>query len=367
MPRDMLSPNTDDSLAVRVLEILRRRKILAVTTFMTVLGAALAFALYLPDLYRGTAMVLIERPISESVLKAPVSGELESRLYVIKQEILSRDRLTQLINRFNLYPELRKRAGMEDALTQARNDVIIQQTGPEQVSGRVKTVSFSLSFTGDSRETVAEVTNAIAAFYVAQNTLMRSGEATRTTQFLNAQLGEAKKELDRQERALSAYTTSHVGELPQQVGVNLATLERLNTQLRLNGEQQIRLIEQREKLFDGVHQPGVTARAVDPDASPETIERLKQIEKLKTEMVGLETKTTPRHPDVIRLREQIAALEREAAAAEAAETQKREEAARLAAARAEQAQADAVNGPVPQLRRKTLESLDSELAKLRQE
>ena len=80
MPRDMLSPNTDDSLAVRVLEILRRRKILAVTTFMTVLAAALAFARYLPDLYRGTAMVLIERPISESILKAPVSGELESRL-----------------------------------------------------------------------------------------------------------------------------------------------------------------------------------------------------------------------------------------------------------------------------------------------
>jgi len=346
MPRDMLSPNTDDSLAVRVLEILRRRKILAVTTFMTVLAAALAFARYLPDLYRGTAMVLIERPISESILKAPVSGELESRLYVIKQEILSRDRLTQLINRFDLYPELRKREGIEEALTQARNDVVIQPAGPEQVSGRVKTVSFSLSFTGDSRETVAEVTNAIAAFYLAQNTAMRSGEATRTTQFLNQQLIEAKKELDRHERALSEYTTRHVGELPQQVGVNLATLERLNTQLRLNGEQQIRIIEQREKLFEGTREPGsVGARATDPDASPETIERLRQIEKLKTEMVGLETKTTPRHPDVIRLREQIAALEREAAAAEAAELQKRDEAAKLATAKAEQARNDAVNGP----------------------
>jgi len=368
MPRDMLSPNTDDSLAVRVLEILRRRKILAVTTFMTVLAAALAFARYLPDLYRGTAMVLIERPISESILKAPVSGELESRLYVIKQEILSRDRLTQLINRFDLYPELRKREGIEEALTQARNDVVIQPAGPEQVSGRVKTVSFSLSFTGDSRETVAEVTNAIAAFYLAQNTAMRSGEATRTTQFLNQQLIEAKKELDRHERALSEYTTRHVGELPQQVGVNLATLERLNTQLRLNGEQQIRIIEQREKLFEGTREPGsVGARATDPDASPETIERLRQIEKLKTEMVGLETKTTPRHPDVIRLREQIAALEREAAAAEAAELQKRDEAAKLATAKAEQARNDAVNGPGPQLRRRTLENLDAELAKLRQE
>ena len=55
------------------------------------------------------ALVLVERPISESIVRTPVSGELESRLYVIKQEILSRDRLIELIERFNLYPELRQR------------------------------------------------------------------------------------------------------------------------------------------------------------------------------------------------------------------------------------------------------------------
>ena len=109
------------------------------------------------------------------------------------------------------------------------------------------------------------------------------------------------------------------------------------------------------------------SRTADPDASPESVERLKRIDKLKQDMVGLETKTTSRHPDVIRLREQIAALEREAAAADAAEAQKREEAAKQAAGLAAQVQADAINGPVPQLRRRTLESLDSELAKLRQE
>ena len=367
MPRDMLSPNTDDSLAVRVLETLRRRRILAFTTFTAVLAAALAFAMYLPDLYRGTAMVLVERPISESAVKTPVSGELESRLYIIKQEILSRARLTELINRFNLYPELRKKAGIEEVLNQARSDVVIQPAGPEQISGRVKTVSFSLSYTGDSRETVAEVTNAIAAFYVEQNVLMRSGEATRTTAFLNTQLAAAKKELDRHERALSEYTTRHVGELPQQVGVNLATLERLNTQLRLNGEQQIRIIEQREKLFDGMRDTGVIARAADPDASPESLERLRQIDKLKQEMASLETKTTPRHPDVVRLKEQIAALEREAAAADLAEARRREEAAQQAAASVAQAQAEINASGAPQLRRRTLENLDTELAKLRQE
>src|SRR5918996_5654323 len=109
MARDPLSPTTDDSLALRVFEIVRRRVLLAVAVFAMVLAGAIAFALYLPDLYRATALVLVERPISESIVRTPVAGELESRLYVIKQEILSRDRLYELIKRFDLYPDMRQR------------------------------------------------------------------------------------------------------------------------------------------------------------------------------------------------------------------------------------------------------------------
>ena len=60
------------------------------------------------DLYRASAIVLVERPLSDQFVRPAVSGELESRLHVIKQEILSRDRLTELINRFHLYPEMRR-------------------------------------------------------------------------------------------------------------------------------------------------------------------------------------------------------------------------------------------------------------------
>ena len=38
----------------------------------------------------------------------------------------------------------------------------------------------------------------------------------------------------------SDYKLRHAAELPQQVEANLAALERLNTQLRLNGEYQLR-------------------------------------------------------------------------------------------------------------------------------
>jgi polysaccharide chain length determinant protein (PEP-CTERM system associated) len=365
MARDPLSPTTDDSLALRVVEIFRRRALLAVAVFATVIAAAISFALYLPDLYRATALVLVERPISESIIKTPVSGELESRLYVIKQEILSRDRLYELIERFNLYPEMRQRTGIADVLTQARNDIIVQPAGPEQVTGRTKTVSFTLSYTGDTREKVADVTNAVAAFYVQQNERMRSEEAIRTSEFLRGQLTDAKAALDKHEAALRDYTTRYTGQLPEQVGVNLATLERLNTQLRLNGEQQIRIIEQRDKLLDGLRDTSVIARATagGDDVSPEAIERLKKIDEQKVKLSQAVTQFTERHPDVVRLREQLAAMEREHEQAQAAEKRQRDEAE--AAARAAAAQDP--SAPVPQLRRRTMEALDAELVKLREE
>jgi len=305
--------------------------------------------------------------VSESIVRTPVSGELESRLYVIKQEILSRDRLIALITRFNLYPELRTRTGIEDVLTQARNDISVQPAGPEQVSGRTKTVSFTLSYMGDRRDRVADVTNAVAAFYVQQNDQMRSQEAIRTTDFLRTQLADAKHALDQHEGAMRDFTSKYTGELPQQVGVNLATLERLNTQLRLNGEQQIRIIEQRDKLVDGLRDTSVIARATADgnEMPPEAIERLKKIEEQKQKLAQAETQFTDKHPDVVRLRDQLQAMEKDNADAVAGEKKKRDEAARAAQAAA--AASGDPSTPSPQVRRNTMESLDNELVKLREE
>ncbi len=363
MARDLLASTADDSLAVRILDILRRRRLLAMGTFAAVLAAATAFAVYLPDIFQGQALVLIERPIDENIVRATDSapGELESRLHIIKQEILSRDRALALIKRFNLYPKKLRTAAIDDALNQLRTDVEVNPSGPEQVSGKVKTVSFTLKYTGDSARTAADVTNAIAAFYVEQNESMRSESALGTLKFLRAQLADAKAALDRQDGAISQFTSKYTGQLPQQVGINLATLERMNTQLRLNGEQQLRLIEQREKLAEGLQDPTNIARAENPDATPEMLERLKQIDKLRGDLVQLQTKFTAKHPDVVRLQEQIADLEQQQKQDES--TLDKKQRALQAAAAASTAAADDAKAP----RRQTIASLDDQLAKLKEE
>lgn len=365
MPRDLLTAAPDDALAPRVMGIVRRRWPMIAAVFVTVLAGAASFALSLPNLYRATALVLVERSTSESIVRAPVSGELESRLYVIKQEILSRDRLLELIERFDLYPDLRQRAGLQEVLTRARNDILVQPAGPEQVSGRSKTVSFTLSYTSDRRETVAGVTNAVAAFYVQQNDRMRSDEAIRTSQFLREQLAAARAQLDRHEGAVHKYTTQYTGELPQQFGVNLATLERLNTQLRLNGEQQLRVSEQRDTLVDALRETSVVARAPagEADVSAESLERLRQIDEQRQKLSQAETQFTARHPDVVRLREQLVAMEREREQAQAV-------AERIRAAADAVTQAAALADPVapmPPPRRRTMEGLEAELTRLRQD
>ena len=292
---------------LRAVEMVRRRRVLALGVAAAVMAAAVSFALFLPDLFRATAIVLVDRPVAEAYVRPSVAGELESRLHVIKQEILSRERLTTLIDRFNLYPELRADGAIEPALERTREDIQVEQTGPEQVAGRTKTVAFRLHYAGRDRATVADVTNAIAAFYVQQNDHIRTQEAEQTTQFLKAQLDEAKKELDRHEQSVRTYNTRHVGQLPQQFELNLASLDRLNTQLRLNGERQLRAIEERARMADDAMILEGSAAPVTATGEPDRARE--RLLKLQQDLRQVETQFTSKHPDVQRLRDEIARIE----------------------------------------------------------
>src|SRR5262245_41824185 len=357
MASDPFIPSTDESFAFRAIDIFRRRKVVVTFVFVAVLASAVTFAVCLPDLYKPSAVLLVERPVPEVYVRPAVSGELESRLHVIKQEIMSRARLTDLINRFNLYPDLRRQIPMDGVLDQMRHDIDIELTGPEQVSGRKTTVSFKLSYTGGNGETVAKVTNELANFYVSQNDEIRSQEAKGATGFLRAQLDATRKELDSHEGAMRAYTTSHPGELPQQVEVNLAALERLNTQLRLTGEREIKLLEDREKLADGLTvTTDLTGASVLVD-DPPVNERL---ERMKRDLKMLEGQFTSRHPDVIRLKTEIAAVEREQ---QDAILRQRQAAQKDAAG----PPAVAANPTALDARKKAIQNLDVELKMLKKE
>lgn len=195
-----------------------RRKGLAVLVFAGTFTGVAGIVRFLPDMYRATATVLVERQqVPESFVKPSVTGELETRLQTISQEILSRTRLVDLITRFDLYPGLRKRLPAEAVINRMRRDIQLEPKAVDQAGGRGATVAFALSYRGRDPETVARVTNTLASFFVAENLAIREQQATGTTEFLKQQLAEAKLQLEEQRRRVEqarlhqSFTVSVLG------------------------------------------------------------------------------------------------------------------------------------------------------------
>src|SRR2546425_13313425 len=297
-----------------LLEVWSRRKWLAILVFPVPFAVTLSLAKALPNLYRSTATLLVERPqVAETFVKSSVSSELETRLQTISQEILSRSQLQELITRFDLYPEFRKRVTPEEVIERMRRDIRIEFKGGDPQVGRGTTIAFTLSFRGRDPETVAKVTNTLASVFVEENLRRRERQASGTAEFLRVQLEEMKGKLDQEERRLGDFKERHVGELPEQMEANLATLQRLNTEMRLNKENQMRVLDQMERMR--LTRQLVEARASVPDGGDGAVpggdaEALAaRLSRLNQELMELRTRFSEKYPDVIRVKAEIAALE----------------------------------------------------------
>src|SRR5678816_1931518 len=110
-----------------ILAIWSRRKWLAILAFAVPLTAAISIIAFVPNIYRSTAEVLVDRQqIPEKFVSPTVTSALETRFHTISQEILSRSRLEALITRFNLYSDLRKHQQFEDVIERMRRDIKLE-------------------------------------------------------------------------------------------------------------------------------------------------------------------------------------------------------------------------------------------------
>jgi polysaccharide chain length determinant protein (PEP-CTERM system associated) len=317
----------------QALQAWRRRAWLAVTVFAAVACTAVTVALSLPNLYRATATVIVEgQEVSEAFVRPSVTAELETRLQSIREAVMSRTQLADLIRRLNLYADLRATVPLEHLVARMRGETDLDVKSVESPTGRASTIAFTLTYTGRDPALVARVANELAALYVRHNTALRAGQASKTAAFLKAQVGEARAELDALDRRQNEFRLTHIGELPQQVETNLASIERLNTQLRLNGEDQLRLLDRRDRL-QRERLDAATARVVTAP-SPEA----DQLARLNLQLAELQKQFTDKYPDVVRVRSAIETLKRQMPA-----TQDQDAAAaanRDAVARADAALAD---------------------------
>ncbi len=159
-----------------------------------------------------------------------------------------------------------------------------------------------------------QVTSELTNLFINENLEVRQQQSEDTTKFLESQLESARQTLSDQEEKIREFKGQHVGELPAQVGSNLQILAGLQSQLQteedaLNTAKQQRvyletLVNQYRSLQGTPKSAGGGPRRVGLPAIDE------ELEKLRAQLADLSSHYTDRHPDVRKLKEQIAETEK---------------------------------------------------------
>jgi polysaccharide biosynthesis transport protein len=263
----------------------------------------------LPARYRSGTLILVEQPTMPKDYVTPnVNDDLQDRLRSITQQILSRTRLLHIIDQLHLYADSRGRLTADDKVDRMRRDIDIElvRDGQDRVS------AFNVLYTSRDPYIAQQVTSELTNLFISENLEVRQQQSEDTTNFLETQLEAARKTLSAQEGKIREFKGEHVGQLPAQVGSNLQILAGLQSQLQaeqdaLNTAKQQRVyLETLANQYRSLQPPAKTEGGA-PGGLPAIDEELS---KLRAQLADLSAHYTDRHPDVRKVKEQIAKTEK---------------------------------------------------------
>src|SRR5580704_1875236 len=131
-PSDKLSGDTRE----KFLSYWRRRG-----TFYGVVGAAvlltMLLTLLLPPTYRATGTILIEQQeIPQELVRSVITSFADQRVQVISQRVMTSQNLLSLIERYNLYPDIREKQPREVLLAKMRKDIGMHMISADVIDPR---------------------------------------------------------------------------------------------------------------------------------------------------------------------------------------------------------------------------------------
>jgi uncharacterized protein involved in exopolysaccharide biosynthesis len=153
-------------------DFLRRRKTSFFITFFIIFIIGIAVAVILPPIYMSQTTILVEeQQIPENYVNSGTPSYVEERIETITQQVLSRNKLLEIINNFNLYPDLRNRYATTEIINKMREDISLENIKAPLINKRtsrsiVTTIAFTLSYEGKNPNSVQRVTEKLASLYV---------------------------------------------------------------------------------------------------------------------------------------------------------------------------------------------------------
>lgn len=308
--------------------LLRRRKWWMVVPLVLSIAAGVALALLLPRVYRAFATIAVSSPrVSTDLVTRQSQSEREERIRAMSQQLLSRAVLEQVAHAEELDRDRPLSQAVDEMLQPGRIKVepvaLVKQTGTD----RTPLDAFNLSYATDSPELAQRVTNTLASVFVEVNSRAREARAEDTSAFISNQLTESKARLDALEDKLRTAKESYMGRLPEQMQANLSMASGLRQQAESTATA-IRSEQDRlsmiERQIDAMRQGATDDTGVPHVAQLSNAQQ--RVVQLQRDLASARAMYTDKHPEILRLQEELANAQRQAQA-----DRERPEADRLAA------------------------------------
>ena len=284
--------------------------------FLSIFIISAIVSIVLSPIYKSSTTILIEgQQIPSEFVQSTVTEYVEQSIQTITQRIMSRNRLMDIINRFDLYNDLRERETTEEIIDRMREDINLEMISAEVVDQRTgrpttATIAFSLSYEWKNPDKVQKVANTLTSLYLEENLRDREEKAKTTSIFIETELKALSENINQLEARIAEFKEKHLHALPEMAQLNLQMVQRLEREFD-NVEQQIKNVKERKIYLEG------QLAGIDPDLpgiqGPDgrTADAKQRLKYLYTEYTALKASMSEKHPDVIKMGKEIDSLEKE--------------------------------------------------------
>ncbi|HWP47817.1 MAG TPA: GNVR domain-containing protein [Candidatus Limnocylindrales bacterium] len=310
-------------------QVLSRRTWFFFLPFFFVLCGATVASFILPEVYRSSTTILIERDqvINPLTKGLGVASEMEERLRTLRQGILSRPLIEKVIKKLGLDLSVQNPVEFEDLIKEIQKNLTVTVKGNDL---------FSVSYEGQNPVQVRDLVSTLTGLYIEENLNAKRSEAYAAFDFINEQLQIYKKKLEDSEKTLREFKEANLKDLRYKIptvlkdggtgevqagspvgellgaGAQNSHMAKLEQYQNALTEVEIALKEANLKmslLKNQLEKEPPTTNNKTILANPvET-----KLKELESQLAGLRTQYTDQHPDVIQTKNEIEMLKKQLA------------------------------------------------------
>ena len=304
---------TDERTFTDYIVMIRRRWKLAAAAGCVVMLGFVIYAYTATAVYEATATIQVEQPIvPDSLVQTTVDSYAGALLASLTQRVLSTENVAGIIKKFDLYAPASATTPIEDLVLYFRTNTVVTPSVANVTTGTSRsaqvTYAFTVAFQYDDPEKASLVANELARLHIAENSAIRSGSAASSSEFLQAESDKVAKRIAEVQSKIAAMQGQAGGgvfaaEDPMMAAQRYEQIDRDLAQV----DASLRAARETKDVLEADLLQTPKYRAILSDGQP-VMRGEDRLIVAQQELVALQARYSDNHPDIIRLKREIAAL-----------------------------------------------------------